>query len=116
MILVVDDDPNIRELIRRTLSEYSVTTSNAHDAMRIINEGSVTLLVTDFSMPGKTGLDLLSIVKRKYKIPVIMITGYTDKLEYLATRADAVLGKPFTIEQLKNTIINILDKNYENKN
>lgn len=109
MILIVDDDHNMTYWLQKALPEYSVITSNAYDAVRIIHHGGINLLITDYHMPGKTGLDLLKLVKSKYKIPVIIMTGYTDKLDVLRQKADKVLAKPFTIEELKEAIVETLD-------
>lgn len=114
MILVVDDDPTIRALLKKVLSEYSVITSCSSDALRIMAEGKVSLLITDFAMPDLDGLQLSKLAQKLYKIPAIIMTGHTDQLNYLRNRVADVIEKPFTIKDLKSIIIKTLDKQYEN--
>ena len=115
MILVVDDDPNILKLLGSALKEYSVVTSSPHDAIRIMSEGGITMLITDYAMPCMDGLKIARLAKSLYNVPSVIMTGHVDKIDFLKTRVDDVLVKPFTIDELKSLIINTLDKQYENK-
>ena len=113
MILIVDDDQNMRTLLERALNEYSVVTACSSDALRIMAEGKVSLLITDFAMPDLDGLQLSKLAKKLYNIPSIIMTGHTDQLNYLKKRVEDVIEKPFTVADLKPIIIKTLDKQYE---
>lgn len=116
MILVVDDDANMLEMLSMALKEYSATTSSPHDAVRIMAEGNITLLITDYAMPELDGLRIAKLAKNLYNIPSIIMTGHSEKVDFLKTRVDKVIEKPFTIKELKSVIIKTLDKQYEYEN
>ena len=99
-ILVVDDDRRIRELIRRYLTEngYRITTAeNAAEARAKLASISFDLLVVDVMMPGESGLELTSSLRRESAVPILMLTARTetdDRIAGLERGADDYLGKP----------------------
>jgi len=114
-ILVVDDEEIIRDLCARALKDYRILEAdNGRDAMEIINEGSVDLVLVDVMMPIMNGLDLLQQVKDKDADQlVIVMTGYADKdivLRALKAHADDFIQKPINLLQLKTTIEQALEK------
>ena len=106
-ILVVDDDPDSRDILKRFLipTEYKVeTVKNGKEAVERLKCANFDLVLTDFEMPEMDGLALLSFVKSRYPdIPVILVTGRASgktKKEALEIGAEGVLSKPFTGDQL----------------
>ncbi|HEY5634804.1 MAG TPA: two-component system response regulator OmpR [Burkholderiaceae bacterium] len=106
-LLVVDDDPKLRELLRRYLSENQFEVSLAHDATamnRLIQRQPFDLIILDLMMPGEDGL---SIVRRlrgaNDTTPVIMLTAKgddVDRIVGLEMGADDYLAKPFNPREL----------------
>ena len=106
-ILVVDDDPDSRDILKRFLipTEYKVeTVKNGKEAVERLKCANFDLVLTDFEMPEMDGLALLSFVKSRYPdIPVILVTGRASgktKKEALEIGVESVLSKPFTGDQL----------------
>ena len=114
-ILVVDDEEIIRDLCARTLKDYHILQAdNGRDAMQIINDRPVDLVLVDVMMPIMNGLDLLQQVKDKDADQlVIVMTGYADKdiiLRALKAHADDFIQKPINLLQLKTSIAQALEK------
>jgi len=114
---VVDDAPDTRELIQRNLAleGYQVITAqDVPEAIRILEAHPVDLVVTDFKMPGISGLDLVKHVRENYKeMEIVMITGYPSietAVEAVKSGAEDYLVKPFTDEELFAAIEKALDK------
>ena len=114
-ILLVDDDASVRDIIEMRLTSlgFSVTTAvNGMHAMQRL-KGATTpfhLVITDLSMPGQSGLDLISSIKTspEFKhLPVITLTGNID-VEILKSAklkgADEVLVKPVSFNALLERI------------
>ncbi|MGR3179052.1 MAG: response regulator [Candidatus Anammoxibacter sp.] len=106
-ILVVDDDPESRDILKRllTLSDYEVeTVESGRDAVELLKGAEFKLVLTDIVMPEMDGLALLSFVKSRYPdIPVIPVTGRASgktKKEALEIGVESVLSKPFTRDHL----------------
>lgn len=106
-LLVVDDDPKLRELLRRYLAENNFEVSLAHDGpamTRILQRQPVDLIVLDLMLPGEDGL---SIVRRlrgaNDATPVIMLTAKgddVDRIVGLEMGADDYIAKPFNPREL----------------
>jgi DNA-binding NtrC family response regulator len=110
-ILVVDDERNMRETVQNILSEegYRVLTAASGDeALRLLAQHEVNLMLIDARMPGIDGFDLLDRARKQYPdIPVVMITAYaTPKLAVRAIKGGAhdYIAKPFEPEELLSTI------------
>src|SRR5687767_8138011 len=110
-ILVTDDDTECRATIQRTLERegYDVeSAAGVDDALHAIDRTSFDLIVCDYRMPGKTGLDLLSeLHELGVQIPVLMVSACADT----ATEADAMqlgavglLRKPFRRQVLLQSV------------
>ncbi len=117
-IVVVDDEKEIRETCRMMLGHlgYAVTTSGAPDKVLALIEQAqppVDLVITDQTMPKLTGLDLTEEIRRLHPhIPVILCTGYSDRLNYdIAREAGAcdLLMKPVDLRGLSMAVRSALD-------
>ena len=108
-ILVVDDDPAIREMIRLTLAHagYVVQEAgNALDARQAIAGHTPDLVLLDWMLPGQSGFEFARALQRDSvhrKIPVIMLTARDqeeDKVAALEAGADDYVAKPFSVSEL----------------
>ncbi len=106
-ILVVDDEENVCQSIKKVLSRKGYEISQAFtvdDAVKLIKDMSFDLVITDLMIPGTSGLELLQIIRDHYpELDVIMITGYASiESAVKATKlgASAYLPKPFTPDEL----------------
>lgn len=116
-ILVVDDARDTIEVLQRNLSSkgYLVfTAQSVSEALAILEDTEVDLVVTDLKMPGVSGLDLVRHVRENLKnTEVMMITGYATvegAVEAVKIGADEYLAKPFTDEELFSAIERSLEK------
>ena len=116
-ILAVDDRPEMLQLLSEALHEYHVVTAlNAESAWEIIRQDPPELIISDIMMPGISGLELIRRVKQNkhtMHIPVIILSAKNtveERVEGLDAGADAYLGKPFSIKELRSTIQRLLDK------
>ncbi len=106
-ILVVDDEENVCQSVKKILSRKGYQVSQAltvDDAVKLINDMTFDLVITDLMKPGTSGMDLVQIIREKYpELDVIMITGYASiESAVKATKlgASAYLPKPFTPDEL----------------
>ncbi len=114
-ILVVDDEPIIRDLCARTLKDYRILQAeNGQEALRVLDHETVDLILVDVMMPVMNGLELLQKIKEQDPEQlVIVMTGYADKdiiLRALKAHADDFIHKPINLLQLKISIKNALEK------
>ncbi len=116
-ILVADDDTELRSFISRQLEEsgYKISTAdNGANALKIINEENVDLVICDVKMPVMDGLTFLRLMKSNvgtHHIPVILLSArneIADRIEGWDKGADGYLGKPFNIEELNTLIDNLI--------
>ncbi len=104
--LVVEDDPWIRLLLRDLLTDagYAVLeASNGSAALRLAERQPPALVLLDLVLPEQSGLELLTELKSTRAtahVPVIAVSARADLLVRAAELADAVVAKPFDIEQL----------------
>lgn len=108
-ILIVDDEDAIRELIAEELKEegYQVfTVNNARDALKIVEEQPLDLVILDIRMPGMNGLEALPrIMGLKEHIKVILNTAYSAyKESFMSWAADAYIVKSSDLTELKDKI------------
>ncbi|HUB62846.1 MAG TPA: response regulator [Methylocella sp.] len=105
-VLVVDDEPRIRTLLRRYLAEEGYKVSDAGDgaAMRnILEREAIDLVLLDLMMPGEDGLTLARLIRQQSQIPIIMLTGKSDLIDRvvgLETGADDYITKPFELREV----------------
>lgn len=119
-VLVVEDDEEIRKYICREMSSdfHMNECTNGKEALAIILKREPDLIISDIMMPEMDGLTLCKKIKQNVTInhiPIILLTAKwreEDNLEGLNIGADAYIAKPFSIEILRTTAINII-KNRE---
>jgi DNA-binding NtrC family response regulator len=116
-ILVVDDAPDTLELLQRNLEfqGYQVFTApDANEAIKILETTAVDLVITDFKMPGASGIDLIRHIRENFRnIEVMMITGYPtieSAVKAVKAGAEEYLTKPFTDTELLSAVKQILKK------
>lgn len=109
-VLVVDDDETIRDALYEFLSEEYVchTAETAEVAFSRLEDGVYDVLLTDISMPGLSGLELLGHVRQKYpNTPVIIISGISDQDHaqgLIRLGAFDFLIKPFRLELVETSV------------
>lgn len=113
-ILIVDDDNTVKDSVKEYLSllSYQVTAvTSAEDALKKLEICSVDVVLTDIMMQGMDGLELTRIIKEKYDIDVIVMTGYSADYSYeeaVKTGASDFIFKPFRFEELNLRIKRVL--------
>ena len=116
-ILVVDDDDVIRETLHELLSaDYSCQTADtAEEALAKLQAQRFDVVLTDISMPGLNGTELLQRVVENYPgTPVVIISGHSDQeqAERLLSRgAFDYLLKPFRLEVVEASVKRAIDQN-----
>jgi DNA-binding response OmpR family regulator len=105
-VLVVEDDRELRELVRRYLQRagHTVhTTGSGADAIGLLAHGGVDLLVLDLGLPDVDGRDVLSAARDGRDVPVVVLTARSsveDRIEGLRRGADDYVTKPFSPTEL----------------
>jgi DNA-binding NtrC family response regulator len=110
-VLVVDDDDEMRALLRRTLEfdGYEVTERDrGTHVLEALRGAPFDLIILDKEMPGLTGLDLLPILRREFpQVPVVLVTAFGGRQiasSALRLGAASYLEKPFRLGQLRDVI------------
>jgi len=111
-ILLVEDEPFMMEAMTHVIKNRGnevFAVSSAEDAKKILAEENIGLVVTDLYLPEPDGYGLVNFVKGNLKtksIPVIVVTGMVEHKETLSNKipADEWVFKPFTLQQLTDTI------------
>ncbi|MFC0604771.1 sigma-54-dependent transcriptional regulator [Winogradskyella pulchriflava] len=110
-ILIVDDDVNILELLQRHLQSWNYHTFKAisvKEAVAILRDTKIDLLITDLKMPEVDGFELIKFVSEHYpKLPKLVVTGYPsvqESLEAIKSGVVDYLTKPFTKDELKSAL------------
>lgn len=104
--LIIDDDVRLFELLSRYLSQNGIQATHARDGLEGLREletAAHDIVVLDIMMPGIDGLEVLSRLRRKSSIPVIMLTAKgdeTDRVVGLELGADDYVAKPFSPREL----------------
>ena len=113
-VLVIDDDNRLRDLLGKFLGEHGflvVTASDAADARDKMTLFAFDIIVLDLMMPGENGLDFAEDLRRRSKIPILMLTAMGEpenRIEGLERGADDYLVKPFEPKELLLRLHNIL--------
>jgi CheY-like chemotaxis protein len=113
-ILVADDEPMVREVIRLYLVEDGHAVETADDggeALRKFQDGVFDLVLTDRAMPELSGDQLAMEVKAlRPDVPVLLLTGFGDLMNAEGEKppgVDAVVAKPFTMSSLRNAVAEV---------
>jgi DNA-binding NtrC family response regulator len=113
-ILIVDDEESIRTLLSDYLSaEFACSTAaNAAEAKILLatGSGSFKVVLTDISMPGASGLELLAHIKEEHPaVVVVMISSDTQAATYAVARgAFDFVSKPFQLSEVRSVIVRAL--------
>ncbi len=116
-ILVIEDNLEMQTfVVKQFLSEYYVlTATNGVEALSILKEQTINLVISDIMMPEMDGLEFCKILKSELEyshIPIILLTAKTTlqaKIEGMKFGADVYIEKPFSVEYLKVCVVNLLN-------
>ena len=105
-ILVVDDEPEFRTLVQRALSTYEVVEAeNGKQALDVVHEETLDLVITDIKMPEMGGFVLLKNLRSQFpSLPVLAVSGHTEKGEVDGYDFDGFVEKPVTLKDLQNIV------------
>jgi two-component system chemotaxis response regulator CheY len=119
-ILIVDDFSTMRRIIKNLLRDLGFTNTQEADdgstALPMLKAGDFDFLVTDWNMPGMTGIDLLKECRADGKlanIPILMVTAEAKRDQIIEAAQAGVNGyvvKPFTAQVLKEKIDKIFER------
>ncbi|MBI4650111.1 response regulator [Candidatus Desantisbacteria bacterium] len=116
-ILIVDDDPDIRELLSQSLNSdlFEIALAeNGEETLRMVGQQKPDLIILDIMMPGIDGLEVCRRLKENpatSNIPVLMLTaksGVGDKIEGFVTGAEEYITKPFDPMNVEARVATIL--------
>jgi DNA-binding response OmpR family regulator len=113
-ILVADDDPRIRAMLRRYLTEEGFAVAEAADGAALRGQfahARPDLVLLDLVMPGEDGLSLARFIRQQGKVPIIMLTGKGDVIDRVAgleAGADDYIAKPFHLREVLARIRTVL--------
>ncbi len=117
-ILIVEDDPNIRKLVRVNLAKRGYTVSEAadsHEAIARFQEGPVDLVLLDLLLPGLSGVDVCTWIRARSYVPIIILSARLEedlKVAALDAGADDYVTKPFGQEELLARVRAFLRRSY----
>ncbi|HVL00325.1 MAG TPA: chemotaxis response regulator CheY [Dongiaceae bacterium] len=119
-ILIVDDFSTMRRIIKNLLRDLGFTNTQEADdgssALPLLKASDFDFLITDWNMPGMTGIDLLKAVRSDDKLkslPVLMVTAEAKREQIIEAAQAGVNGyvvKPFTAQALKEKIEKIFER------
>jgi CheY-like chemotaxis protein len=114
-VLLVDDDPLVRESIRQLLEfdQHKVATAaNAADALTLTEKETFDVVILDYLMPGMKGDQLAVVLRQRFSdLPVIMITAAAEKVDSSSTAppgVDVLIAKPFQLEDLRGAVSKLM--------
>jgi two-component system chemotaxis response regulator CheY len=119
-ILIVDDFSTMRRIIKNLLRDLgfnnTLEADDGNTGLPMLQSGNFDFLVTDWNMPGMTGIELLRAVRadeRLKDLPVLMVTAEAKKEQIVMAAQEGVNGyivKPFTAQTLKEKIEKIFER------
>ena len=125
-ILIVDDSLPMRAVVKRTIKAAGYASSelleaaNGQQALELMRNSWIDMVITDYNMPVMNGLDLIRCIKKEdllKDIPVVVVSteGNSSKIEeFMTSGAAGYITKPFTAEAIRDVIVNILgEASYE---
>ncbi|MFK5985376.1 MAG: sigma-54 dependent transcriptional regulator [Pseudomonadota bacterium] len=111
LALIIDDEPDICELLEITLKRMDIDTLSAGDlktAYKHLNEHKISICLTDMRLPDGNGLELVKVIQKKYShIPVAMISAHGNMdtaIEALKSGAFDFVSKPVVLAELRNLV------------
>lgn len=126
-ILLVDDSMPMRAVIKKAFKAAGYAGSdffeaeNGIEALKQLEENWVDIVITDFTMPEMNGLEMLLKMKQNdlfKEIPVVVVTteGSQERIDqFMKSGAAGYIRKPFTPEQIRDMITNILGESHDNE-
>jgi two-component system, NtrC family, response regulator AtoC len=115
-ILIVDDEPNIRRVLQVAFEKagyLSSTADDAEQAFQMASEGSFDCVVTDVTMPGRSGYDLMLALKEaKPDLPVVIMTAFgtiPQAVQAIRNGAYEYIAKPFDLDVLKRIVASAVE-------
>ena len=105
-ILVVDDEPEIRNIVKAALSNFEVVEAgNGKEALELVQAQPPDLIISDIKMPEMDGITLLNVVRGQHpNLPVLALSGYVDSEEILAYTFDGFIAKPLQMEEVRKIV------------
>jgi two-component system chemotaxis response regulator CheY len=118
-VLVIDDEPDVRKVVRLTLEKagyYVVEAEDGDQAIQVLNEGEhpmvLDVIMTDIRMPRINGLEAMTYFQREYpSVPLIVLTGFPDlemAMQLMKRGVTDYLVKPVDREKLTSAVANAL--------
>ena len=118
-ILVVDDEPDIRRVVRMALEKlnyYVIEAEDGQQAITLLNEGEhpmvIDVIITDIRMPNINGIEAMDYLQREYpSVPLIVLTGFPDldlAMQLMKQGVTDYLVKPVEQEKLASAVANAL--------
>lgn len=113
-VLIIDDDPKIRTLLRNVLEDEGFSVREADDAaktMDILSDTHIGLITLDINLGKDNGVDLAREIRRTSQVPIIMVTGKDDVIDRvvgLEVGADDYITKPFHVREVIARIRSVL--------
>jgi two-component system, OmpR family, KDP operon response regulator KdpE len=117
-ILIVEDDPSVRKLVRVNLAKRGYTVSEAgdsHQAIALFQEVPVDLVLLDLVLPGLSGVDICTWIRARSDVPIIILSARMEedlKVAALDAGADDYVTKPFGPEELLARVRAFLRRSY----
>lgn len=116
-ILIVEYDKIIREGISEYLSEFGYIIIEAKDGREALSKfnNDINLIILDIQIPYVNGLDVLKEIRKKSKLPILILTAFSDeeyKIDAFTNFADGYVEKPFSLPVLKARIDSLIKKNF----
>ncbi|REJ68695.1 MAG: response regulator [Planctomycetota bacterium] len=111
-VLVADDSATMRKIIIRSLKSFGITdvaqAADGDEACALFEQGEFDLVLTDWSMPGKSGLEVLQAIRRTGStVPVVLVATEGEKsraMQAIQPGVSDCLVKPFQAEELKDKV------------
>ena len=110
-ILIIDDETGYRVLLSSDLSRlgYTVlTAASGPDALKVLDENQVDMIITDMKMSPMDGLDTVVAIRKAHpNVPIVLMTGYALEervQEAMSHKINTCLRKPFGIHEMRNVV------------
>lgn len=111
-ILLVDDDPGVREVVGFVLGldhHIVVEARSGREALVQFKPDAFDLVITDYAMPGMNGQELASNLRQLSPgQKILMISGHAHLLPHVRREVDLLLGKPFSVQGLRDAVETVL--------
>ena len=121
LVLVVDDEPDVRKVVRMTVEKVGYDVIEAEDGEKAIEEIKkgehsilLSLIITDIRMPNRNGIDVINYYRKEWpSVPLIVLTGFPDLDMAIAMLQHGVvdyLVKPVEAEKLRASVAKALEQ------